>query len=556
LPVGWLRQQLEACQAGQKFLILDACHAGAEKGPHTLPHVDGKALASAFDNLIGVYTLASCTGAEQSVLWQEMKQSLFSYWLNQGLKGHADANGDARVSVDELYNYVYDRVLTASKVVFGKPQTPVRSIPTTVQGVPEIIRLKPSTLKATLNEMADELSTAIRMSPFSSVAVVEFKDSTQDPRLAELLGGDLGLLGRNCAEELERRLRNNLEQRGSQFQVLSHATIQKTLSKDRYIPDDLKTAAIKGLKVDGKDVQSLVVGKFEVRERHLITLRCTLLGTVDQQDCGMAGGTAMLNERDWAMRGRSAVLPQEEHPTPPPDTPPLAEAQETIAAWELASQQPHPLADKDFPYRVRITVGGRERKGHFKGNEMYVPLESGETYEIWVENRTDDPVFMRLLVDGLNTLPQRASEKAIVVKPVYLPAQRVSLDDARAWWLGARPAGKAAALYAVRGFFKEIGRFDRYNSFTVVDVPESEAARQGFTEQIGVISAAFYEPISKDATRGDGPDVGTGRGAEGRDRVDEYQGDKVPGTQRAVIHIRYLSRRGLQDILAQRQTSE
>ena len=35
-------------------------------------------------------TLASSTGDEKSQIWDDKEQSLYSYWLNQGLKGHAD----------------------------------------------------------------------------------------------------------------------------------------------------------------------------------------------------------------------------------------------------------------------------------------------------------------------------------------------------------------------------------------------------------------------------------------------------------------------------------
>src|SRR5262249_42159305 len=66
IPVQWIREQLEACPATFKLLLIDACHAGAEKGLEDAVGVTAKDLGDAFKQSPGVVTLASSTGDEKS----------------------------------------------------------------------------------------------------------------------------------------------------------------------------------------------------------------------------------------------------------------------------------------------------------------------------------------------------------------------------------------------------------------------------------------------------------------------------------------------------------
>src|SRR5690606_13160212 len=121
------------------------------------------------------------------------------------------------------------------------------------------------------------------------------------------------------------------------------------------------------------------------------------------------GGTAALSESEWAMLGRSVtVKPEDFRPETPPVNGPFRPISATlISKFDERAQGAHPLLDPNCPYRVKIMIGGKERKGVFKGNDMLVPVRRGEVYSIWVENQTGGMALMRLLVDGLNTLPQR-----------------------------------------------------------------------------------------------------------------------------------------------------
>ena len=139
-PRDWLREQIAASAAGSKLLVLDACHAGSEKGRTPSTPLPGDALGAAFKGLEKVVTLASSTGDQKSQIWDDKRQSLFSYWLNQGLRGSADKDGDGNVDIDELYEFTNRAVMHDAEIVGNRPQTPVRIVGSGVEGVPVVLR--------------------------------------------------------------------------------------------------------------------------------------------------------------------------------------------------------------------------------------------------------------------------------------------------------------------------------------------------------------------------------------------------------------------------------
>jgi hypothetical protein len=193
---------------------------------------------------------------------------------------------------------------------------------------------------------------------------------------------------------------------------------------------------------------------------------------------------------------------------------------------EQRSEGPHPLADPSFPFPIKVMIGGQERKGVFRGNDYFIPVRMGEVYELWIENRSRQMALMRLLVDGLNTLPEKDTSKGIQTMVI---GKRVNLDEARHWELD--PA--ASTVFAVRGFVTDVAAQGKLREFLVVDADDSLAARQKFTDQIGLITAAFYVPKSTARK------LGTGLGKE---RGEEFltAHELEPGKLMSVVHIRYV----------------
>jgi hypothetical protein len=198
----------------------------------------------------------------------------------------------------------------------------------------------------------------------------------------------------------------------------------------------------------------------------------------------------------------------------------------------------HPLKSVDFSFPVHVLVKGKEREGRFIGNDYVICLRKGEEYEIEVLNRSAEVVCMRLLVDGLNTLLQKSEEKLTETDPQaagFKGRAVVSLDNARAWIL--QPKEKLR----VSGFETRAGEQGEMAAFTVVRAEHSLAARQNFTDQIGLITAAFY---AKDTSQAKGA-VGTAAGRRIAGTIQEIPGIH-PGKLLAVVHIRYVDAEDLE----------
>ena len=547
IPVEWFRSQLATCPASFKLLLLDACHAGSEKGESS-GSLDANALGAKFEDLERVVTIASCKANEKSLIWAEKEQSLFSYWLNQGLRGHADRGDsihgpDGKLSVNELYQFVYGNVKRTADVKFGRPQTPVHIIRSGVEGEPTVVTLRPQPLKSMLADMAEQLAYAMEERKLGRVGVPEFLALL--PGKKEGLGGNYGLLGKYCAEELERQLQD----RGpsGKFSVVDRRRLQEAMGKQKFQLKDLgSTRSLDTLSKSVGGMPVLCIGSLVSRDGRILRMQCKLAQTGDDTDLGVStGGTAALNENEWAMLGRSTVVRTEDR------RPDNVESNTTndnsvdaqvISRLDRRTEGPasHAFQDPTFQFRVALTVSGQERRGEFRGNDYFIPVEKGEKYKIVIENNSGEVAVMRLLVDGLNTLP----EKEITTKGIATESwgQYVSLDDARAWILDPKePALKdKPAKWTVTGFVTKTGKEGTFREFVIVDTQDSLAARQSFTEKIGVITVAFYKPLS--GQRGGG--LGTAAGGEvGADLTE--RGGITAGNLIGVVHIRYVDKQAL-----------
>jgi len=106
-------EQLRACKAKRKLLIVDACRndplpEGAKSPVDLTKSVDGFAKSLA-DPPKGVWTLLSCEPGQRSWEEAEFENGVFMHYVLQGLAGEADrestGNHDNRVSLVELFQY-------------------------------------------------------------------------------------------------------------------------------------------------------------------------------------------------------------------------------------------------------------------------------------------------------------------------------------------------------------------------------------------------------------------------------------------------------------------
>ena len=114
-------QLLESSAAKHKLVLADACHSGGL--------LASKSTTASIDRLYGAFAearggtalLLSSKSTEVSLEAQNLRSGVYSHFLLKGMKGAADANGNAIVTVSELHNYLFGRVRDYT----GRRQTPV-----------------------------------------------------------------------------------------------------------------------------------------------------------------------------------------------------------------------------------------------------------------------------------------------------------------------------------------------------------------------------------------------------------------------------------------------
>jgi serine/threonine protein kinase len=111
-------------------VILDCCHAGhvlAREGAisRSVPR-DVAIKPAIFEKLSGRnrFLIASCDEGQKSIESVELKHGLFTYHLLRGIRGTADRDGDGKVGIAELFNYVSAAVARDARERFQSEQQP------------------------------------------------------------------------------------------------------------------------------------------------------------------------------------------------------------------------------------------------------------------------------------------------------------------------------------------------------------------------------------------------------------------------------------------------
>ena len=118
-----VEQLLEGSSAKHKLVLADACHAGGLLAARST-EASATRLYEAFANSAGgTALLLSSRSEEVSLESQGLRSGVFSHYLMRGMRGEADVDGDAIVTVTELYGFIFDNVRTYT----NNRQTPVLS---------------------------------------------------------------------------------------------------------------------------------------------------------------------------------------------------------------------------------------------------------------------------------------------------------------------------------------------------------------------------------------------------------------------------------------------
>jgi hypothetical protein len=116
VPAAFVNDVMSECRSRRQVLVLDCCNSGSfARGIKAGGNIG---TAQRFEGRGRVVITASDAiqyAFEAGEIDDDVTESVFTHVLVRGLRtGKADLNGDGYVSLDELYDYVYGRVLDAS----------------------------------------------------------------------------------------------------------------------------------------------------------------------------------------------------------------------------------------------------------------------------------------------------------------------------------------------------------------------------------------------------------------------------------------------------------
>lgn len=443
-----------------------------------------------------------------------------------------------------------------------------------------LVRRREITINELISDLAEGISQRMKENEIQVIAVPDVVLKQGDSLPANVPGQNYGELLRTSATQLRRELAIRSQ---FSYRVLGDDWLRDVLQESAISPAEISGPALLDVyeKMKGRQLSAATDGKpvaliaLELRHNPEHPTEATFTGTVWSIPDGTPlvndfQRTAIMNSSQWSETGFSGVNQvamkafQEEATKPKRQYSPPAEQKsrqikplETIDIFadqdrdqviagveELARPQEHPLLDKSFPFQLFMKTNGKyiPYQRSDDGRHVYVDVNQGDVYQLVVANNSKSNVFMRLLVDGLNTLPdnpltQKKGVFEVATKNERVPvdvAQIASLSNAKAWYC-------APGRFQINGFFTSIQNSGSAElaKFVVTDATDSEAWNKGYRKDIGIITAAFYAPLQKPHDLAPRSGYGTKLGDRSRTKLDFYQGQHIPGELLAVVHLRY-----------------
>jgi uncharacterized caspase-like protein len=109
IPMRRVKDIIMGSNARAKIMLLDACHSGAQIGKAGA-HMNQGFIQRVFEEAEGLAILASCQQGQVSYEWHDKNQSVFTYYLLEGLAGAADFDHKGFVTIQDVHRYVVDQV--------------------------------------------------------------------------------------------------------------------------------------------------------------------------------------------------------------------------------------------------------------------------------------------------------------------------------------------------------------------------------------------------------------------------------------------------------------
>src|SRR5688572_7706956 len=114
----FIRDAMNQSRSKRQVLILDCCNSGAfDQGSKAATGVSigtASAFSAGYGHIILTASDSTQFAWEGDKVIGETTNSLFTHYLIEGLEGEADRDSDGRITVDELYDYAFEKVRLAT----------------------------------------------------------------------------------------------------------------------------------------------------------------------------------------------------------------------------------------------------------------------------------------------------------------------------------------------------------------------------------------------------------------------------------------------------------
>jgi len=589
IPYTWLYRTLDQCKAKTVVLVIDTCYSGSGGMPD--PRGDGSFVGQ-YKPSGKVLVMASSKRDQQSLMYPEVRQSLFSFWFDQALKGQADTRQPkGAVDFDEIYDYVKQKVeLVAPTIHPHDPhqQNPVRQIPINVEGTPPLVHPPPLSLDELLENSAELIDKELQLRPdIERVCVFQFQSSD----VAVGQGYDFPDLRKTIAGELTDLLCRRAARHG-EYDVLNDEHVAKCFS-DR---EGTRSGVLKGAVALRGGPVAIVTGEIEpcfgnrpetrraahdalglASDQLLVSLSIKLSYKGVVAPFAQSGGVAKYG----------VLTPGQAYAAHPVDLPPAwkppnqalnkpggvtrlspSATRDRLAEIRTnrngAAPVPPVWEQPDCPFDAYVLVDGKRTRQptKLKDGVCYVPLARGDKYTIGFTCKErkqeakrpvpharalpvqEEPMpfaFVRVLVDGRNVLPEPVDVRRNGIDTAWgqitcRMAKPVDLDHARPFVI-PRPN-----TYAINGFVERIPTDGQSMAtarrFTVSDAPPKDVRdEERIRDQTGIITVAFYQPVRRSVHRGNV----TTAGDPARIVLRLLKTPYVPGDLHAIRTFRYVT---------------
>jgi tripartite motif-containing protein 71 len=170
ISASFIADEMDNSRSQRQVIILDCCHSGAfargTKGSAGITVGTASAFeGTGFGRVVLTATDATQYAWEGEQIIGEAESSLFTHYLVRGLQsGEADIDGDGKITIDELYDYVYAQVVqqtpkqTPGKWSFKEQGEIVIARASRPEGPPLIVEAEPF-IDAELNQKLEQLYT-------------------------------------------------------------------------------------------------------------------------------------------------------------------------------------------------------------------------------------------------------------------------------------------------------------------------------------------------------------------------------------------------------------